>query len=343
MRAVKNRASVLFLGVLAIASCAAPAQQQQPAPPPGSYPQQPSQPGGYAYPQQPGYAPQGTPQQPVPPQVAQQAQQNRPMLAPLTQPMFQPEARAVLAELITRLQADYQSRVNGMPLQIDPDPTQVNAYATCTDAGAPYVAVTEGLLEAVDGISQTRSTDELFGTQTYTTYTNAVLPGLLQPTGRPALPQGIIPAQYLNLPQRLSRAHEMFDDIIAFTVGHELSHHYLGHTGCKGTVGPIDLLGGWRVVTQIVQPVNQINETAADSYGCINALNTGVARAPNYRWSEKGGLMLLDFFSRLEQTAGMTPGNLIGYLQSHPNSPSRVSEVLFVANGWYAQHPGVAR
>jgi Zn-dependent protease with chaperone function len=342
MRAVKNRASVLFLGLLAIAACAAPAQQP-PAQQPGYVqPGQPSQ-QGYVYPQQPGYAPQGTPQQPVPPQVAQQAQQTRPMLEPLTQPMFQPEARAVLAELITRLPANYMNLVNGMPLQIDPDPTQVNAYATCTDSGSPYIAVTEGLLEAVDAIAQTRSTDELFGTQTYTTYTNAVLPGLLQPNGRAALPQGIIPAQYLNLPQRLSRAHEMWDDIIAFTVGHEISHHYLGHTGCKGTVGAIDLLGGWRALTQIVQPVNQINETAADSFGVTNVLNTGLARAPNYRWSEKGGLMLLDFFSRLEQAAGLTPGNPIGYLQSHPNSPSRVSEVLLVANTWYAQHPGVAR
>ncbi|MEO8876796.1 MAG: hypothetical protein ABI461_14480, partial [Polyangiaceae bacterium] len=199
---------------------------------PGYYPQQP----GY-YPQQPGQA--QYPQQPGQPGQPQQPQQpQRLLLAPLTANMFQGEARAVLAEQISHLDASNAAKVNGMPLQIDPDATEVNAYATCTDSGAPFVAVTEGLLEAVDGIAQTQATDELFGTQTYTAFTNAVIPGLLQPKGRAALPAGIIPAQYLNVPQRLSRAHEMWDDIVAFTVGHELSHHYLGHTGCKGTVGP---------------------------------------------------------------------------------------------------------
>lgn len=265
------------------------------------------------------------------------------MLAPLTPAMYQAEARGVLAEQISHLSAGYASKVNGMPLQIDPDATQVNAYATCTDAGAPYVAITEGLLEAVDGIAQTRATDEMFGTQTYAAFANAVIPSLLQPQGRAALPAGIIPAQYLNVPQRLSRAHEMFDDIIAFTVGHELSHHYLGHTGCNGTLGPIDFNVLGRIISSHIQVFNQPNETAADTYGCFNTLDSGIARAPNYRWSEKGGLMLLQFLAQLESAAGATPLNPIAYFQSHPSSPIRIVWVQGAANTWYAQHRSVPR
>lgn len=345
MRRLKSRyddgvkiRQVAFLALFVAACGGSQTQQPPPQQPPGYYP--PPQQGYYpppGYPQQqPGYPPPQ--QQPPPPQQA-----TRPMLAPLTPPMWPSEAKSILAEQISHLDAQNMAKVRGMPLQIDPDPTEVNAYATCTDGGSPFVAVTEGLLEAVDGIAQTRATDELFGTQTYIAYTNAVIPQLLQPKGRAALPLGIIPAQYLNDPRRLSRAHEMWDDIVAFTVGHELSHHYLGHTGCRGTVGPIDILGGWRVLTSVVQPVNQVNENLADQNGCINTLNTGLARAPNYRWSEKGGLMLMDFFVRLERAAGLTPLNINSYIQSHPNSAFRESLVQTTANFWYAQHPGVPR
>lgn len=333
----------LFAGMVALAAgCGGSSQQQQqPQAPQGYYPPQQ----GYYPPQ--GYPPNGSyPQQPPQQQPPQgPAQATRPLLAPLGAAQFQNEARAVLAELISRLDAGNAQKVNGMPLQIDPDAGEVNAYATCTDAGSPFVAVTQGLLDAVDGISQTRATDELFGTQTYVAYTNAVIPQLLQPKGRAALPPGIIPAQYLNDPRRLSRAHEMWDEIIAFTVGHELSHHYLGHTGCKGTVGPIDLLGGWRVFTSIVQPVNQVNENLADQNGCINTLNTGMIRmqAGQYRWSERGGLALMDFFLRLEHAAGLTAGNINSYIQSHPNSAFREGLVETTANVWYAQHPSVPR
>ncbi len=340
-----------FLSVcsLALAACASQTPQRPAQPPPGYYPQQPHPPGYYPQPpQQPGAYPQQPPQQggivvQPPPQQAQAAQQTRPLLAPLTAANWAPESRAVLAELIAHLEPQYQNKVTGMPLQIDPDPTEVNAYATCTDAGAPFVAVTQGLLEAVDGIAQTRATDELFGTQTYAAYVNAVIPSLIRPKGRAALPPNIIPAQYVNLPQRLSRAHEMFDDIIAFTVAHELAHHYLGHTGCKGTVGPIDLLGGWRIATSIIQPLNQANETAADTYGSYDTLATGAARIPAYRWSEKGGLLLFDFLSRLENAIGATPLNPIAYFQSHPPTYLRIAWVHAAANAWYAAHPAVPR
>ena len=85
---------------------------------------------------------------------------------------WQAEVRAVAKELVANLSADYQPRVATVPIVFDPNPNDVNAFASCDDNGAPFVAATEGLLDAIDAIAQTRATDELFGTQTYQTYAN---------------------------------------------------------------------------------------------------------------------------------------------------------------------------
>ena len=251
-----------------------------------------------------------------------------------------------MAELIASLSADKQAKVRGIPLVIDPDPNEVNAFAGCDDNGAPFLAGTEGLLEAVDAISQTRATDELFGTHTYEAYAKAAIPKLLQPKGSAALPPGIVPAQLLLNPQRLSHAHELFDDIIAFTFGHELAHHYLRHTGCangQSMGGAPDPAIVGRVLTRIVPFLNQFNEKAADEAGCDNTLDAGAARRPNYRWSEKGGLLLMEFFSRLERAAGISVFSPVGFLLTHPNPQLRMPNIQFRANIWYFQHPGVNR
>jgi hypothetical protein len=142
----------------------------------------------------------------------------------------------------------------------------------------------------------------------------------------------------------LSRAHEIFDDVIAFTFGHELSHHYLGHTGCaNGDQKPPQTLED---VAKIIArkasnvPVfNQPNEVAADNWGVINVLETGKARPPvQYRLTEKGGLLLLDFFSRIEAAAGMN-NLLVAFLVSHPNSRFRYTFVQNTAQTWWSQQP----
>jgi len=257
--------------------------------------------------------------------------------------MWQGEARAVARELVLNLTSDQQGRVAAIPLTFDPNPNEVNAYAGCDDAGAPFVAGTEGLLEAIDGISQTRATDELHGTQTYEAYIAIVAPRLVSKDGgSPILPAGMIPAAYWLDPSRVSRAHELYDEIVAFTFGHELSHHYLGHTGCAngqaGGLGPAFAQFG-QLATVVLPFVNQPNEAAADMNGCVNVLNTGLARAPvAYRWTEEGGLLLLDFFSRLERASGANPW--LGFLRTHPHPGLRIPLIQATAATWRLQHPG---
>ncbi|WP_394830785.1 hypothetical protein LVJ94_30180 [Pendulispora rubella] len=341
-----------------------PRPQQYPPPQYGPGPYGPQGPYGYpqgpgtgpqagpgAYPQQQPYPPQQQPppyyppqQQPYPPPTAPMPGQ-APLLAPLVgQLAQQAEVRGVLGELIQQLNASNQQKVRGIPLVFDQDP-DVNAYAGCDDNGAPFLAGTAGILDAVDGMAQTRATDEMFGTQTYEAYMNAVLPRLLQAKpASPALPPGIIPSQYLMNPQRLSRAREIFDDVIAFTFGHELAHHYLGHTGCANgqamSSGPNPAVLG-HLVTRILPGLNQFNEAAADNYGLIDVLDTGRARRPQYRWSEKGGILLFDFFSRLDRASGISVFNPIGFLRTHPNPQLRTPLVQATARTWYSQHPDV--
>jgi hypothetical protein len=323
-------------------------------PPPGypgypGYPPPPYPP-GYAPPPSgtlpPGYPPPppvapGQPQ-PVPP-PAPQPTPARPLLAPLFGALaWQAEVRSVVNELEANLTSEQQNLVSGIPLVFDPDPNEINAFAGCDDSGSPFVAGTEGLLETLDAIAQTRATDELFGTQTYDAYTRAVTPQLVSSqTASPALPPSIIPMQFVTDARRLSRAHEMFDEIAAFTFGHELAHHYRGHTGCahgQPTHIPPAVSDLRRLASTAIPLLNQINENEADQWGCFDVLATGKARqAAGLRWTEEGGLWLFDFFARLDGASG---GIRVDFLRTHPAPGLRIPQVQFWAATWRFQHPG---
>ena len=329
-------------------------------PPPGGYPPgypQGSLPPGYpppaptagapapAYPPPgPGVPPPAPAPAPAPGQPAPAPASNRPVLGALIGPlMWQAEVRAVVAELENNLAADQLKLVTGIPLVFDPNPNDINAFAGCDDSGAPFVAGTEGLLEAIDAMSQTRATDELFGTRTYDAYTQAVMPKLAsQQNASAALPPNVIPVQYWADARRISRAHEMFDEIVAFTFGHELAHHYRGHTGCahgQPAGIPPQASDVRRIASSAIPLINQLNENEADQWGTFDVLATGRARRQSgLAWTEEGGFWLFDFFTRLDQAAGANP--LVGFLRTHPAPGLRTPQVQFWAATWRFQHPG---
>ena len=348
---------VLLLGSLA---CQLPdahppgAQQPQARPYPPAYPY--ATPYGAYYPPppvspMPALTPQPPPAQPVYQPLPQPAPQpmpagpsSRPLLGALVGTLvWQAEARAVLAELESNLTPEQQRLVAGVPIVFDPSPNEINAFAACDDAGAPFVAGTEGLLEAMDAIAQTKAADELYGARTYDTYTSAVLPQLASSTtASAALPPGVLTAQQWLDPKRVSRAHEIFDEILAFTFGHELAHHYRGHTGCAhGQPAGIPPAASdvRRLASMAIPLINQLNENEADQYGCFDVLASGRARATRaYRWTEEGGLFLFDFFARLDAASGANP--LVGFLRTHPAPGLRVPQVQFWAATWHFQNPG---
>ena len=318
-----------------------PPQQPYPAqpPPPPQQPQQPTAQSPFPFPFPFPGATGGTQAAPA---------GGLPGLGGLQMPVVGTEAQkaetaSILGELIQNLPADRQSKVRGIPLVFDPNPDEINAFAGCDERGAPFMAGTVGLLDAVDAIAQTRATDELFGTQTYEAYLKIVIPRLQQPKGgSSALPQGMIAPQHLIDPRRLARARDLFDEIIAFAFGHELAHHYMNHTGCangQSASGGPDPSAVARLATRIVPLLNQPMETQADTEGTFDVLNTGKARgrANRVRWTEGGGLKLLDFFARLD---GIPLFHPIGFLSTHPNSRGRILWVQAVARTWSLQNPG---
>jgi hypothetical protein len=308
-------------------------------------------PNGPGYPAGPPYSGQAPNPPPsalatpgVPPPAAAVQPPGRPLLGPLVGPvMWQAEAQAVLIELEGNLSQTNRRLVANIPLVFDPNPNDVNAFAGCNDSGAPFLAGTEGLLEAIDGISQTKATDELFGTRTYDAYVSAVAPRLVSSQGGSAmLPMGTIAPQFWLDARRISRAHEIFDEVVAFTFGHELAHHYLGHTGCANGQPPgippaVSDLG--RLASVVLPGLNQFNENAADQAGCFNVLDTGRARGANaFRWTEEGGVRLFDFFASLDQASGGAP--LVSFNRTHPNPLLRIPLVRANALAWRLQHPG---
>jgi hypothetical protein len=256
--------------------------------------------------------------------------------------MMQQEVRVIIGELIAVLPPDRQAKVRGIPVLADPA-LEVNAFAGCEN-GSAFMATTDGFLHAADAIGQTRATDELFGTKTYDQYMSQTLPRIIRDEKTsPALPAGIIPPQYLLDPARLSRAREIFQDMVAFTMGHELGHHYLGHTGCANGQ-PANLLSQLgRLGSRLVPVWSQFDESSSDTAGAVNALDAGYTRRPQFRWSEQGGVYLFDFFARLEQTAGGNVMNPLNLLRSHPFPSMRPQWMRPTVEDWYRRHPDVRR
>ena len=261
------------------------------------------------------------------------------MLAPLTTSMMHTEVRSVLDELIAHLQTTQASRVRGIPLKFDPEPNDINAYAGCDAQGKPYLAGTVGLLQAIFAIAETHSCDEIDGARSYDTYMATVTPLLTAAKpGSPQLQTNVLPAQCVVDPRVLSHARELFDEIAAFTFGHELAHHYLGHTGCAINDSPFTQgLATIEHLTQSVVPaMNQPNELAADTFGLSNVMDTGRARKPHYEWTEKGGMLLLEFFAKLE---GQSSTLSLSFTKTHPSSAMREGWVRTAAATWRLLHP----
>lgn len=233
------------------------------------------------------------------------------------------ETRNVLKELVQNLPPEQKSRVEKIPMIFEKS-SEVNAFAGCDDKG-PFIAGTTGLLDIANGIAQTLATDEMKGTKTYDAYLKVAIDKVLEEKPNLFYDLGNLTPDVGLDKARLSRAHEIFDDIVAFTFGHELAHHYLGHTPCA-TKTPLerDLANLGNIFVNMAPILNQPAEIAADQNGIFNVLFTGRNRA-RHPFTDKGARLLLQFFSALEDAAG--GGNrsfLKNFRSTHPPSPLRL-------------------
>jgi hypothetical protein len=261
-------------------------------------------------------------------------------------PWLRATAGGVLAELIAALPPASQQRVASVPFFSDSTVGEVNAYAACKQ-GFAFMAMSDGLLQIEAYTAQLRAVDELFGTQKLDGYLSMVAKYQKPHQAIVSPPIGYVDAAQMVDPRKVARQHQLLEEQIAFVLGHELGHHYLGHTGCAKAQGAartpslLELgLDAARQVTQVVPIANQPNEAMADAAGVNDLLSAG-ARRQGYHWTEQGALLTLDFFARLDQLAKVDPFSLEGALytfsSSHPRPLDRVPAVQRAAADWRAR------
>ncbi len=338
----------LFAALFPVAALGVSCSKPQPAAPPPStvyaqpYPQQ-------QYPQQ-QYPQQQYPQQQYPQQQYPQQQpyppQNPALPTQPTVPAIMPAApdavangsvqglrqiaQEVISELVAALSADRQSTVAGIPLIVDDRVGEVNAFAMCKQ-GRSAMAITDGLLQILAYLAQSQAHDELVGTHKVDEYISYCAARLA-----PEKPIPVPPAGFFNAAadgRVIARQRQVFEEEVAFVLGHELGHHYLGHLGC--TAGANNPFGDFaRVASDAVPLFNQPNELAADVTGTHNVLGAGKARASRggYAWTENGGLLSMKFFAEFGR---LSPGDLLlAFERSHPPSEIRIPFIQQAALDW---------
>lgn len=240
-------------------------------------------------------------------------------------------AQALLTELVAALAPQHQARVQGIPLVVDSTPGEVNAFAACSKEGRAAMAITDGLLEISAGLARARAIDELAGTRKVDEYIRFIAQNqrARQPIVRPAA--AFWDARYDVDPRKLTRQEQIFDEEVAFILGHELAHHYLGHLPCTAGVAGLAELS--HILSGAVPAFNQPNEIAADVSGTSNVLTAG-ARRQGYRLTEAGGLLTMQFFMGLDQ---FSPADILfSFERSHPPPQIRQPVITQTANTWRA-------
>jgi hypothetical protein len=306
----------------------------------GGYPPGQPPPPGYGQPPPPGYGQPPQPGQPPPPGTAP----GKPAQPPLPPVAYDPinstdilflrgRAQAVIQELIAALEPASSQKVAGIPLIVDDRVGEVNAFAACTKGGKSVMAISDGLLDIESHLARTKATDEIFGTQKTGQYIQLIAknqkPG--QPIVRPA-PGFFDPGQDAD-GRKVKRQHEILDEQIAFVLGHELGHHYLGHLPCTASGGGgVTAAEVSHVLSNVIPIFNQPNELGADVSGTNNVLAAGKRRAPAYHWTEGGGLLTMQFFAGLDS---MSPIDIVfGFERSHPPPQIRTPVIQQTASQW---------
>jgi hypothetical protein len=222
-------------------------------------------------------------------------------------------ASAILTELVNALPATYSSRVSGIPLVVDSTVGEVNAFAACSRSNRAAMAITDGLLEIQARLAQAAAVDELYGSRKVDEYVAFIAQHQRPKTPIAQPPAGFIPTDQAQNPNKIGRQHQILEEQIAFVLGHELAHHYLGHLPCtqQGAL-PTAEIGA--VLSNAIPALNQPNEIAADIAGINDVLRAGARRS--YHWTEAGGILTMRFFSGLHQLRAEDV--LFGFELSHP-------------------------
>jgi hypothetical protein len=240
-------------------------------------------------------------------------------------------AEQILAELVAVLPPQQMARVNGIPLVVDSTPGEVNAFASCSGSRSA-MAISDGLLQIQSQLARFRAYDELAGSNKVGEYVGVIARGARAKQPLPEVPAGFADPRFDLDGRKIARQYQLLDEQIAFVMGHELGHHYLGHLPCTAA-GGLSLSELGAVLSNAVPAFNQPNELAADMVGINNTLNLG-RRRQDYHLTEGGALLTMQFFAGLDQ---LTPGDILfGFERSHPPPQVRTPVIQQTAATWRA-------
>jgi hypothetical protein len=236
----------------------------------------------------------------------------------------------LITELVAALPGDSQQRVAGIPLVFDNTPGEVNAFAAC-EKNHPLIAVTDELVRISAYLAQAQATDERFGTRKVDEVINYIAHNQRQnqPLATPA--GGFFDARQSADSAKIIRQHQVFDEQLAFVLGHELSHHHLGHLGCTAKPDALGAADIARALSGTVPLFNQPNEFAADIAGTNNVLSAGAIHSGGYVYTENGGLLVMRFFQGLHEAAGAP---MFDFEASHPSPSLRIPVIQQAAAAW---------
>ncbi len=240
-------------------------------------------------------------------------------------------AQQILNDLVAALPPQQQGRVNGIPLVVDASPGEVNAFASCSGS-SPAMAISDGLLQIQSQLARFRAYDELAGSNKVGEYIGVVARNARPQQPLPEVPAGFVDPRFDLDGRKVTRQYQILDEQLAFVMGHELGHHYLGHLPCTA-VSPLTLGQLSSVLANAVPAFNQPNELAADVVGINNTLTMG-SRRTDYRLTEGGALLTMQFFAGLDQ---LTPNDILfGFERSHPPPQLRTPIIQQAAGTWRA-------
>ncbi len=237
-------------------------------------------------------------------------------------------------ELVESLFEAQRARVASIPFHVVSDRSEPNAAAGCSDRRAPMLMVTSAMIVVCASSAEALAYDELAGTHTLDAYAAALVDDLR--SGRPVRPldRSLITGAMANDPRKLAREVLLFDEQVAFILGHELAHHYRGHTGCAGegstTASAREAEDLQRGLANAASPLEQPFEVEADVWGVTNVLERGRARTAaspgSGAWNEEGALLSLEVFRHFGPLAagGVDPGV---FMSTHPPSELRAPVV----------------
>ena len=248
-------------------------------------------------------------------------------------PAFQrQEVLAVFNELVAALPPADRGRITGIPLRVHEEMREPNAAAGCTRGSQSFMMITSALLTIIAASSEAKAWDELTNERRVEGYYTAVTDVIRRQQPVIGITPGWLAGPMALDPRKLARERHLFDEQVAFVLGHELAHHYRGHTGCANgaPASPSDVSAEEvaRVASSAVPPFNQPMETESDQWGITNALDAGRTRAGG-TWNEEGALLSLDFFAHLSR---FNPATV--FLRTHPPPQFRIPIIQTMANTW---------